>query len=558
MLESCQENYLTLKLKKVAKVSPSVTRDKSLFNLNKLQKSFLFLFACIFILLPSFSFAQDPPPGQGPGAEAERYQEQLESKEKALQKKPVGKPKIEIKKEELSRVPQLKFILKEVKITGATVFTQQDFYPVNQPYLNTEINQDGIEQLIGKIKDMYKKKGYPAVVVYLPEQDIQEGILEIKVVEGKMGSLKIEGNKYIPVSLLEEYFHTKKAEPLNYATITRDILRLNQNSDLKVETVISPGEKPGTSEVTLKVTEKFPWHAGFSEDSLGTRLTGKYRSGAYIRSTNASGRLDSFFANVNYSGRAQGEYISYSIPIGTYGTRLNVSAADFSSDLGKEFKANEIEGVTQIYKPYLSWELSLKETFQAYLNAGLEIKCAKKKISGTRTANDQLRIPYFSFDIIRLDNYGSTQFSPVFSFSTEHFLGASDKNHPTSSRAGSGGFYFKYEQALNRLQRMPFDSYATLRANYMAASHTLPSSEQIQIGGFNSVRGYAEGDYLADLGGYAQFDWYFPMYLIPKDWKLEGMDLPLYKRIEPILFVDLGGGKLKKILSGERQDKFLA
>ena len=105
---------------------------------------------------------------------------------------------------------------------------------------------------------------------------------------------------------------------------------------------------------------------------------------------------------------------------------------------------------------------------------------------------------------------------------------------------------------------MPCQSYATIRSDYMFATHTLPSSEQIQIGGFNSVRGYPEGDYLADLGGYAQFDWYFPMYLIPKSWKSPDMDLPWRNRIEPIFFADAGAGKLKKVLPGEKHMKFLA
>ena len=104
---------------------------------------------------------------------------------------------------------------------------------------------------------------------------------------------------------------------------------------------------------------------------------------------------------------------------------------------------------------------------------------------------------------------------------------------------------------------MPFDSYAVINSQIQIASHTLPSSEQIQIGGLDSVRGYPEGEYLADAGGNVNFDWVLPMYLIPKDWKLPNSDRSLRHQIEPVFFFAAGGGKLKKVLPGEKRDRML-
>jgi hemolysin activation/secretion protein len=231
---------------------------------------------------------------------------------------------------------------------------------------------------------------------------------------------------------------------------------------------------------------------------------------------------------------------------------------NFGMKLGKEYKSFDITGNTLVFTPYLSRELALLESFEAYAFLGIDIKSIKKRMDSDTTANDQLRIPYFSFDFIKTDISGQTTFSPRFNFGTSDFLGASSRNHPTSSRAGTGGFFFKYEQFLNRTQKMFFDSYMSIRTQLQIASHTLASSEQFQIGGADSVRGYPEGDYLADSAGSISFDWVFPMYIIPETWKLGGQEMPLRHQIEPVFFVDLGGGKLKKTLPGERDDKFLA
>ena len=104
---------------------------------------------------------------------------------------------------------------------------------------------------------------------------------------------------------------------------------------------------------------------------------------------------------------------------------------------------------------------------------------------------------------------------------------------------------------------MPFDSMLSMRSQLQLASRTLPSSEQYQLGGANYVRGYPEGDYLADMGVNLSTDWSFPMYFIPKDYKLPHADMPLRHQIEPGLFVDAGWGKLIKKMATEESSKFL-
>jgi len=409
-----------------------------------------------------------------------------------------------------------------------------------------------------KIEGKYKEKGYFTTTVYVPEQEIKGGVIEIHIAEGKMGKLDVEGNKWFSADFISKFIHAKKNEILNIKELARDILRLNKNPDLEVRAVLSQGKEPLSSDIALKVEGKVPWHLGLLQDNRGSRLTGKYRSMLYLRSSNVSGLGDSIFINSLYSGNSLGESLSYNLPIGTYGTKFGLDATYFKMKLGKEYKSYDITGTSQIYSPYFSWELALSEVFEAYTSLGMDIKSIKKKMAGDTTANDQLRTPYFAFNFSKIDSRGQTTFVPKFNFGTSGFLGASHRNHPTSSRAGTGGFFFKYEQSLNRMQKMPLESYLSIRTQLQLASHTLASSEQFQLGGMDSVRGYPEGDYLADAGGVVSFDWVFPMYGIPKSWKLPGENTPLRYQIEPVIFADVGGGKLKKALPGEKKDKLLA
>lgn len=527
-----------------------------------MMKAFKLISLIIITILfsPILLLAQTSPIGADAGAQAERYKEDIQQEKERIEYKEPKAAEIEVEKEQEVKpaMEGASFVLKGVKITGTTIFKPEYFQPFYQPYLEQNVTFADLEEIMQKIKDKYKQEGYITTLVYFPEQEISQGIIEIIVAEGRMGELKVEGNKWFSTSLIEKYFHLKKNEFFNVKGVQRDLLRLNKISNLEVKTVISAGKEPQQSDITLKAVDSFPHHIGASYDNSGTRLTGKSRGSFYLRSLNFSGRADNVFINSLWTSNSFGESINYSCPLDTYGTKLNLDITYFKMKLGKEYKPDDISGRSQIYTPSVSWELDLTETSELNAGVGMDIKCVKKKTYDVLSSNDQLRIPYFEFSFSKTDFLaGQTSFSPRFSFSTEHFWGASDKNHPASSRDGTGGFFFKYEQSLSRIQKMPWGSYSTWRSNFQAASHTLPSSEQIQIGGANSLRGYPEGDYLADMGGYLNFDWIFPNYLIPELWKLNNSQTALRNQIQPVIFVDIGGGELKKVNAGEKYKKFL-
>ena len=525
--------------------------------------SLIILTIFLILLFPIKATAQNIPPGEGSGASASRFQNESERRKAALMTKEAKPSKIEVeeKKTPPPMVSEVTFVLKDIKITGATVFKPEDFLPLYQKYINKEVSFKEINSVVEQITEMYKVRGLLTTTAYVPEQQVLGGVVEIKILEGRMGKIIIEGNKWFPKALIDKYIHTKKNEILNINTLQRDLLRLNQNTDLEVKTVIEPGEEPQTSDITLKVEDKFPYYVGVGADDQGTRLTGKYRASASFRSTNFTANNDSVFFNSVSSSDSQGQFVSYVTPIDTFGTKAGIDFSYFTSKIGREFRDFDIVGNTLDYVPHVTGEVYLSESMQIFADAGINIKKNAKSVNGNTTVEEELRIPYFRMDISRMDAFlggGQTIFSPEVDFSIGNgFLGASWEDNPKASRAGTDGFFFKYSHNLRRIQRMPWDSYIVLRHQFQVANHTLPSSEQFQLGGLSTIRGYPEGDYLADIAATMNTDWVFPMYLIPKDYKLPKDPTPLRNEIQPVIFMDLGGGGLLRTFSGEMTYKYL-
>ena len=521
--------------------------------------SFLIIF--IFFVAPS-AFSQTPPPGESPEAMASRYQAQMEKEKKALEKKKAKPPEITVEKEAKKPVPEgPSFVLKELTITGATIFTTEDLKPLYASYLNKTVSFKDLEAIAKSIEEKYDAKGYLTTTVYVPEQPLKDDKVEIAVIEGKTGDVKVEGNKWFPSDLLKKWFHLKKNDVLNILKLQKDALRLNQNPDVQARAVLEAVKNsPGVSNVIIKETDKFPDHVGVGVDNQGSRLTGKYRTSLSLRSSDLTANNDSLFVNTLISPGAQGQFASYALPLGTYGAKAGFDFSYFTTKLGKEFSSFDITGDSFSYTPHITQEIYLSETFQMDTDYGLEFKSNKKYSLGNKTADDELRMPYLAFDLSNIDSFfggGQNSFSPKFTFSTAHFLGASTSDSSEASRPDTGGFFVKYEHSVSRTQVMPFESILSIRSQFQLSSRTLPSSEQFQLGGANSIRGYPEGDYLADDGANLNIDWIFPCYLIPKEIKLPYAALPLRNQLQPVAFLDLGGGKINKVMPGERSEKFL-
>ncbi|OGX45860.1 MAG: hypothetical protein A3G38_02875 [Omnitrophica WOR_2 bacterium RIFCSPLOWO2_12_FULL_51_8] len=164
-----------------------------------MHKGIYFRFILVFVvfIFTNPAFAEGPPPGQEAGPQVERFKSQSQEEKERLEEKKAKPAEIELEKEKEAAPPPeaLSFTLREVKVTGATIFKPEDFSFAYQPYLNKQVTFNDIKDITAKIKAKYKEKGYLTTAAFLPEQEIKDGRIEIKVIEGKMGKLSIEGNK---------------------------------------------------------------------------------------------------------------------------------------------------------------------------------------------------------------------------------------------------------------------------------------------------------------------------------------------------------------------------
>ena len=79
-----------------------------------------------------------------------------------------------------------------IVLDGATRLDEATQKALSAPYLGRCLTLVDINSLIAAITNHYVERGYVTTRVYIPQQDLSSGRLELKIVEGRAQSLRLE------------------------------------------------------------------------------------------------------------------------------------------------------------------------------------------------------------------------------------------------------------------------------------------------------------------------------------------------------------------------------
>ncbi len=154
---------------------------------------------------------------------------------------------------------------------------EEAVYPFHGPYRSAT----DVEQARAALEKAYRDKGYQTVSVLIPLQTFRSGIVYLKVVQGQIARLRVEGSRFYSLDEIKrEAPSLAEGSVPNSSDVSRDIVGLNQLPDRRVAPVLSLGKLPGTYDVDLNVKDTFPLHGSlelnnrYSADTTRLRLNG--------------------------------------------------------------------------------------------------------------------------------------------------------------------------------------------------------------------------------------------------------------------------------------------
>ncbi|MBT9584851.1 ShlB/FhaC/HecB family hemolysin secretion/activation protein [bacterium] len=427
-------------------------------------------------------------------------------------------------------------------LEGNTLISSDELGTVLDPYQGKELTLPQMKDVAREVTAYYHKKGFMLVKAIIPKQAFDSTRVRLKVVEGRLGNVVVEGAEhYDPDWIRERFLASYQDGALRRDDFVQGLILLNEFSDLKVKATLKPGQELGSVDALLKVEDALPVHFGVDYNNYGTQQTGINRAGLTFDAGNVVNQGDQFNLRGVIGFPASGTNFFqavYSTPVGLDGTQLSGTyqngAFTVSQGLGAIL---DIRGRANVYTLAVAHPLDRSFEHSSNLGASLSYKDVSNDFFGG--ALPFTRDQYATARLTYQEDWRGVSGRTLLQTSWTQGLGGTGSGDPLVSRNGASGGFGKLNLELGRVQNLQPGLYGILRGSAQLATQPLYVAEQFALGGPDTVRGFAQAELLGDEG-----------YLVSAELRWSPIEEEP-DRFQLAFFVDHGGVSLKRAGPGD-------
>ncbi len=406
-----------------------------------------------------------------------------------------------------------RFDILEFEVEGNSVLPVQAIERAVTRFLGEGKSVKDVETAREALEKAYQDAGFLSTFVDIPEQKIADGVVVLRVTEGRVARLRVVGSRYYSQGMLKDKVPAlAEGEVPYFPDVQVQLAQLNRTEDRQVTPVLRAGNAPGTVEADLKVDDRLPLHGSLELTDRYSFDTSRPRLAATLRYANLWQRDHS--ASLTYlTSPAEPSQVkvfsgTYVMPVGRGNAVLALYGVKSDSNVTSLGTTN-ILGRGEIFGARYILPLPARGAYTHNLTLGVDAKHFRESILfGADTTNTPIRyLPFSAAYGGRLAGDGAvTQFTLT---SNVHFRRLGDEDIECSGqrisafackRFGADASYFYLRAEVSRIQPLPGNWALFVRMAGQHASQPLISNEQFGAGGAESVRGYTEFERVGDRG----------------------------------------------------------
>lgn len=394
-----------------------------------------------------------------------------------------------------------------IEVTGSTVLSSEQLNRITKPFEGSTVSFQELTSVIDEINQLYLEQGYTNSRAILEPQTIANGIVQIRVVEGTLERIEVEGTRRLNPNYVRSRVNLGVGTPLNTTKLEEQLRLLRADPLFKnVEATLRSGSEPGQSILVVRVTEADPFEASVSFDNYSPPSVGSERLGINASYRNLTGNGDQLAASYyrTTTGGADVFDFSYRIPLNAMNGTLQLRAAPNRNEVTQSpFDEFDIRGESQLYEISYRQPLirSLREEFALSLGfayqSGQTFTFAGPTPFGfgpDERGVSRTSVIKFGQDYLRWDSLGAWSLRSQFSFGTGLF------NATTNPDSIPDGRFISWLGQVQRVQLLNKNNLLILQADLQLTPDALLPSQQFIIGGGQSLRGYRQNVRAGDNG----------------------------------------------------------
>jgi hemolysin activation/secretion protein len=475
-------------------------------------------------ITPAYAAAVDAATGSAdPGRAEQRIMQEQEI--------PDVMPQMSVENLLRQKIPpnaeKIRFILRNVDVSGATAFSEQQLSSVYGDKIGTEISLADVYTIAAQLTNKFRNSGYILTQVVVPPQTIEDGTVRLNVVEGYIDQVIVEGaGGEHENALIREYAsHIRTGGALNVRELERYLLLINDLPGVEARSVLSPSRtKVGAADLRV-IVARDPFDAFIGADNYGSRFLGPLQ-------TSAATSFNSFFGlNERITGQVVlapqlGEGLelayfmaSYEQPLGNNGTTFEILGSFTDTDPGWTLDEFHVSGQSQYLRGKIEHPFIRSRGQNLYGRVSFDLRNLQSRNDLEQPSRqDRIRAlraggRYELMDTLLGVGINSIDLELAQGLD---LFGASDDNEERLTRLEGDPTFTKLNADIQRLQRVTSHVNLLLNLSGQWANGPLLSSEEFGIGGMFVGRGYDPSEITGDEGisGKAELQWNEP-YKIP-------------------------------------------
>ncbi len=394
------------------------------------------------------------------------------------------------------------FDIRAFQVKGNTVLKPEVVERAVYPHMGPGRTEADVESARASLQKAFEDAGYVAVSVFVPEQSVDGGILQLEVQQQAVGQLLVEGARN-PDAIRALAPSVAPGQAPNLPAFQRDVMALNQKPSRRVTPELRAGTAPATLDVVLKVEETSPFHASAELNNFSSSATTDLRASATLRYDDMWGRGDSLSLSAQTAPRRTGDGTvfsgNYLMRLGT-GSQFLLYGVHSNSDIAV-VGGTSVVGKGNMVGARLIQSLGSGEGFYHSLTLGFDWKDFKEDVL---LGADRASAPIEYFPVTaswRGDWSGERGQTSITASGVFGLRGLGNGwQQFDAKRYNARPSFIVLKLDAETTQDTAQDIQVNARLTAQWSPDPLISNEGFSLGGMSSVRGYYESEALGDYG----------------------------------------------------------
>ncbi len=286
------------------------------------------------------------------------------------------------------------FTLNDVVVEGSTVYGQGDFDQVIAEFKGKDVSFSDLSRIANNMTRQYREDGYIFSRVILPPQKIQNGVVRVQAVEGRVENVEVTGDYKDRGGLIRSMANKIHSDgPTNTRDIERYLLLIDDLPGITARSFVKPSQTQGAGDLVI-VVEQDPFEASVTLDNRGTRFVGPWRAEGVAAFNSLFGIHDRTTLRgivASQSEELQYGEIIHEEQLFTEGLRVKGRYAITSTKPGGSISSLGIEGDSELFDVEALYPVIRSRELNLGLNGGFNANNTTTELSGIEVGRDRIR-----------------------------------------------------------------------------------------------------------------------------------------------------------------------